>query len=138
MFVDDYLAALEAADIQGILSLFAADAVIHSPLYGEMPAREFYPALFADTAESKLTLKTVLHGEHDGKATVAFWFDFNWTLADGSPAPFSVVDIAKLDSDGLITELHIIYDTAPIRTLFEHSRHQARQGDTSAAAKDPS
>lgn len=126
MFVDEYLAALAAADVQRILSLFTADAVIHSPLYGDMPAKDFYPALFADTAESNLTLKTVLHGEHDGAATVAFWFDFGWTLANGSPAPFSVVDIAKLNSDGLITELHIIYDTAPIRTLFEDSQKQTR------------
>lgn len=127
MFVNDYLKALEGADVQGILALFTADAVIHSPLYGDMPAREFYPALIADTAESKLTLKTVLHGEHEGAATVAFWFDFGWTLANGSPAPFSVVDIAKLNSDGLITELHIIYDTAPIRTVFQDSQQQTRQ-----------
>lgn len=129
MFVHDYLAALEAGDVQRILTLFTADAVVHSPLYGEMPASEFYPALFADTAESKLTLKTVLHGDHDGSPTVAFWFDFDWTLANGSPAPFSVVDIAKLNADGLITELHIIYDTAAIRPLFEHSQQQTHHQD---------
>lgn len=129
MFVHDYLAALEAGDVQRILTLFTADAIVHSPLYGEMPAGEFYPALFADTAESKLTLKTVLHGDHEGWPTVAFWFDFNWTLANGSPAPFSVVDIAKLNSDGLITELHIIYDTSPIRPLFEHSQQQTQHKD---------
>lgn len=129
MFVHDYLAALEAGDVQRILTLFTADAVVHSPLYGEMPASEFYPALFADTTESKLTLKTVLHGEHDGSPTVAFWFDFDWTLANGSPAPFSVVDIAKLNPDGLITELHIIYDTAAIRPLFEHSQQETHHQD---------
>lgn len=129
MFVHDYLAALEAGDVQRILTLFTADAIVHSPLYGEMPAGEFYPALFADTAESKLTLKTVLHGDHEGSPTVAFWFDFNWTLANGSPAPFSVVDIAKLNSDGLITELHIIYDTTAIRPLFEHSQQQTHHKD---------
>ena len=129
MFVHDYLAALEAGDVQRILTLFTADAVVHSPLYGEMPASEFYPALFADTAESKLTLKTVLHGDRDDSPTVAFWFDFDWTLADGSPAPFSVVDIAKLNREGLIYELHIIYDTAAIRPLFEHSQQQTHQRD---------
>ena len=129
MFVHDYLAALEAGDVQRILTLFTADAVVHSPLYGEMPASEFYPALFADTAESKLTLKTVLHGDRDDSPTVAFWFDFDWTLADGSPAPFSVVDIAILNREGLITELHIIYDTAAIRPLFEHSQQQTHQRD---------
>jgi len=55
---------------------------------------------------------------------VAFWFDFGWVLADGTPAPFTVVDIAELTEDGLIANLHIIYDTSPIRGDFEQA-HEA-------------
>jgi hypothetical protein len=40
-----------------------------------------------------------------------------------------VVDIAKLNADGLITELHIIYDTAAIRPLFEHSQQPTHHQD---------
>ena len=47
---DAYLAALEASDEAGVLALFAADAIVHSPLYGPVPAAGFYPALFRDTS----------------------------------------------------------------------------------------
>ena len=117
-FVQEYLDALSAGDIDRILRLFTADAVVYSPLYGEMPAAEFYPALFNDTAESRLRLRTTMTGQHQGKPVVAFWFDFDWTLANGTPAPFSVVDIAELDMEGKIEVLRIVYDTAPIRAVF--------------------
>jgi hypothetical protein len=95
--IDDYLAALESGDAERVLALFAPDGIVHSPLYGAVPARQFYPTLFADTAESKLTLRRVFR---DDREAVAFWFDFAWVLADGTPAPFTVVDIAELTEDG--------------------------------------
>lgn len=116
--VEDYLAALESADADRVLALFTADAVVHSPLYGALPAREFYPALFRDTAEAKLTLRRVFR---DGDSAVAFWFDFAWVLSDGRPAPFTVVDVAELDGSGLIARLHIIYDTDPVREAFNRA-----------------
>jgi SnoaL-like domain len=108
--IDEYLAALEVGDAERVLALFAPDGIVHSPLYGSVPARQFYPTLFADTAEAKLTLRRVFC---DDREAVAFWFDFAWVLADGMPAPFTVVDIAELTEDGLIANLHIIYDTSP-------------------------
>jgi len=121
MFVDEYLSALESSDQTAVLRLFTEGAVVHSPLYGTMPAADFYPLLFEDTAESRLRLRSVLTGEHNGASATAFWFDFDWVLADGTPAPFTVVDIAELNAEGLITTLHIVYDTATVRPLFEKS-----------------
>jgi hypothetical protein len=119
--IDEYLAPLEVGDAERVLVLFAPDGIVHSPLYGSVPARQFYPTLFADTAESKLTFRRVFR---DDREAVAFWFDFGWVLADGTPAPFTVVDIAELTEDGLIANLHIIYDTSPIRGDFEQA-HEA-------------
>jgi ketosteroid isomerase-like protein len=45
-----YLGALGDADLTAMLSLFSEDAVVHSPLYGPVPAAKFFPALFSDTA----------------------------------------------------------------------------------------
>jgi hypothetical protein len=98
------------------LALFAPDGIVHSPL--RLCARSAVPTLFADTAEAKLTLRRVFR---DDREAVAFWFDFAWVLADGMPAPFTVVDIAELTEDGLIANLHIIYDTSPIRRDFEQA-----------------
>lgn len=120
--VDAYLAALSSADVDAVLELFKTDGVVSSPLYGEQPARTFYPALFADTAASALTLRRTLVSTADAPPTVAFWFDFDWTLVDGTPAPFSAVDVAELDPDGLIQHLHIVYDTHPIRSAWEQQR----------------
>lgn len=113
-----YLEALAAGDVEGITSLFAPGGRVHSPLYGVLPATEFYPALFADTRRSVLRLRQTLQGE----STVAFWFDFDWVLGDGTPAPFTVVDVAELDPDGRVTDLHITYDTHPLRGAWEQQR----------------
>lgn len=115
---EDYLAALESGDPRRVLELFAPDAIVHSPLYGDLLALDFYPRLFADTGDSKLTLRTVFHAEK----SIAFWFDFDWTLSNGTPAPFRVVDIAEVDDDGRISELHIVYDTANVREAFDALR----------------
>ncbi|CAL4861154.1 nuclear transport factor 2 family protein [Microbacterium sp. MM2322] len=111
--VQTYLRALSYADAELAASLFTPDGVVDSPLYGMQAARDFYPALFADTASSVLTLRKTLVSAD--AATVAFWFDFDWVLANGTPAPFTVVDVAEIGEDGLITRLHIVYDTHPIR-----------------------
>ena len=118
--VDAYLRALGTKDADLAISLFAPDGVVDSPLYGLLPARKFYPALFADTSASVVTLRKLLVS--DDSSTIAFWFDFDWVLADGSPAPFTVVDIAEL-RDGLITALHIVYDTYPLRDAWT-AQHQ--------------
>ena len=51
----DYLSALGRADLDALLALFTAGAVVYSPLYGPRPAGYFYAALLADTARSLLT-----------------------------------------------------------------------------------
>jgi hypothetical protein len=118
--VATYLRALTTADAGLVVSLFADDGVVHSPLYGVRPARDFYPKLFADTSQANLTLKSVMSGtDGAGETTVSFWFHFDWRLPSGAAAPFDVVDVATLGSDGMIKELHIIYDTVDVRPAFE-------------------
>src|SRR5688572_10142452 len=75
--VATYLRALSAADAPLAISLFADGGLIHSPLYGPLPATEFYPALFADTSRADLTLKSVMQGiDQEGAHTLSFWFHF--------------------------------------------------------------
>lgn len=115
-----YLRALTTADAELAVSLFSDDGSVHSPLYGPRPAADFYPALFADTSQANLTLKSVMSGEDQtGATTVSFWFHFDWRLPSGAAAPFDVVDVATLASDGKIKDLHIIYDTVDVRPAFE-------------------
>ncbi|EOT1824008.1 nuclear transport factor 2 family protein [Vibrio vulnificus] len=122
-----YLDALEKADIEKVLSLFTPDATVSSPLYGECKATDFYPELFGDTRSSKITLNGVMEGKSTRECTdlISIWFDFDWTLANGEPAPFNVVDVLEVDKDSrLITKLNIVYDTFNIRRSFNLSKKQ--------------
>jgi ketosteroid isomerase-like protein len=129
--VENYLTALEDADLNAMLGLFAPEAMVHSPLYGPTRAVDFYPRLFADTSDAQLTLKGVMRGSaRGGRAQIAAWFHFDWRLPSGRAAPFDVVDVMEVD-DELIAALHIVYDTVDVRPAFEadtgsHSwRHEA-------------
>lgn len=115
--VNNYLKALQAADYEAMLSLFVEDAVIISPLYGKCAAVSFYKDLFAATQQSFTTLNEVFTNAPGRKA--AFFFNYQWTLADGSICIFDCIDIIELNEWGKITQLQIIYDTALIRTAFE-------------------
>jgi SnoaL-like domain len=118
--VATYLRALATSDVDLVTSLFTSDGLVHSPLYGPMPAAQFFPALFADTRESILTLRSVMRGtDQDGTATLSFWFRFDWRLPSGVAAPFDVVDVAQLAEDGRIRTLHLVYDTVDVRPAFE-------------------
>lgn len=118
--VATYLRALASADADLAIALFSDDAVVHSPLYGPIAPKVFYPALFADTSASNLRLIGTMRGQDvDGAALLSFFFHFDWRLPSGRPAPFDVVDVARLTSDGLINRLHIVYDTVSVRPAFE-------------------
>lgn len=110
-----YLTALGEGDLDGVLALFRPGAVVHSPLYGPVPAAEFYPRLLADTGRSDLSLRGVAEGDHH----VSIWFRFDWTLPSGADAGFDCVDIMELDEEKRVTALHIFYDTVSTRPAFE-------------------
>lgn len=117
--VTDYLEALEQANLDDMLRLFTPTAIVHSPLYGPTPAMDFYPGLFADTSDARLTLKGVMHSSTStGTEQIAAWFHFDWRLPSGREAPFDVVDVMEVH-DGLISALHIVYDTVEVRPAFE-------------------
>lgn len=115
--IKKYLDALERADYENLISLFAPNAIVHSPLYGETEAEKFYKDLFKDTNKSVITLKDIFTSEDNSKGAVNFLYD--WTLSDGSPSSFDCVDIFKFNSDGKIQELTIIYDTSQTRPKFD-------------------
>ncbi|MCB1355262.1 MAG: nuclear transport factor 2 family protein [Maritimibacter sp.] len=111
-----YLAGLDAGDLDAVLALFAPGAEVVSPLYGTMPARDFYAALFADTEASDTTLLNIFDSSDNGGA-VALHFRYGWTLADGTPVAFEVVDVIELTrARDAFAKLTIIYDTAPLRS----------------------
>ncbi|MEK7616054.1 MAG: nuclear transport factor 2 family protein [Patescibacteria group bacterium] len=112
-----YLRCLERSDYENLIGLFASSAIIHSPLYGEVEAKNFYKDLFKDTTKSTISLKDIFMNEDESKGAVNFLYD--WVLADGSRVSFNCVDIFKFSSEGKIKELTIIYDTSQTRPKFD-------------------
>jgi SnoaL-like protein len=132
---DAYLLGLQAADVDAVVGLFAPNGMVHSPLYGILPAGDFYAKLFADTDDAQLTMRGVLRGNTPaGTPLIAIWFHFDWILRSGEPAPFDVVDVLKLDDAGKIATLHIVYDTTGVRPAFTRSTNAPRHaGDIPAS-----
>ena len=113
-----YVAGLESGDLDAVLALFEMDAVVVSPLYGEVPARDFFAAVLTDTQSSRPRLVDVLRSTDDPRA-VAARLRYGWTLSSGFEADFEVVDLFELGEHGdRFARLTIVYDTAPVRESF--------------------
>ncbi len=120
-FFRKYLDALNEGSLEKVLSLFDANAIVVSPLYGEIPAADFYRDLFADTSRSETTLLNMFEAMGDN-ASVALYFQYKWTLKSGKIVEFECVDVFEFAKDRKkFTKLKIIYDTAPIRAYFNES-----------------
>jgi len=117
-----YLDALNEGNLEKVLSLFAPDAVVVSPLYGEIPATTFYNDLFADTNRSETKLLNIFDSV-SGNSSLAIHFHYSWTLKNGKVVNFECVDIIEITPDTKkINKLKIIYDTAPLRAVFNESK----------------
>jgi hypothetical protein len=116
--LEAYLKGLEAGDAEMIINLFSRDGVIHSPLYGSLPAKDFYKDLFDDTTQSIITVLNFFQSTTNSN-TAAAHFKYEWTLKNGAKTNFEAVDVFNFDEHGKIKEMTIIYDTAQTRSAFE-------------------
>ena len=122
-----YIQFLAAADLVPLLNLFSADGLVMSPIYGTLPAKEFYEILAKDTTQSRLTIKGIF--EEPASGEVALYFQYDWTLQHGRQVSFDVVDILTFDEENRITSLKIIYDTVKAREWVEELRAERQGGD---------
>ena len=125
--VNNYLSALEAADLEKLLSLFTDDARVKSPLYGYINAKQFYSDLFVDTESSVLTVHDVFLSTSDNPKAAAH-FHYQWQMKNGSVTEFECVDVFEFDGGtGKIASLSIIYDSGRTRAAFEELRSEGLQ-----------
>lgn len=115
--IDGYFEALEAGDVAAILELFVDGAVVRSPVYGEMPAEEFYPRLSQDTASSEIEVLDRFVSREGSFAAVHF--RYRWTLQDGTVQEIEGMDVFDLAGDGRIRGLTIVYDAEAAREAVE-------------------
>ncbi|MDQ0574133.1 nuclear transport factor 2 family protein [Agromyces albus] len=111
-----YMEALGRSDYATIVGLFAPEGTVRSPFLGEMPAEPFFDRLGQASETNVITPIDVFLSEGDMRRAVAY-FQYDWTVRDGSLITFKVMDLFSFAPDGgdKVTYLDLIYDTHPIR-----------------------
>ena len=105
-----YLEAFTSGNLAGILSLFADDALVHSPTQEKPKAPgDFYPTLLEKSKGTIFRPKSYFAGEQPGMASVMF--DYRKPMQGGGMHVFSCVDVFSFDAKGKIKELWIVFDT---------------------------
>jgi hypothetical protein len=90
--IADYLRAMQAGDMAGVLACFSRSATVVSPTYGEMPVAAFYERLFADTVRVVIDLREVYAALDDPDRFVAH-FGYVWERRSGPVTDISLVDL---------------------------------------------
>ena len=113
--VREYLAALEAGDVERVVTLFEPEGWVVSPFLGRMTAREFFPKVVEVSSGTKLTVHDILISA-EGQPRAVGYFLYDWWLKDGSKVSFECADVFTFNPEtGKISSLVILYDTYPIR-----------------------
>ncbi|KAA1245051.1 nuclear transport factor 2 family protein [Aquimarina sp. RZ0] len=113
-----YLSFLEQGKVKEIVTLFTKEGIVISPVYGTLPASEFYETLADDTSSSELTFDGLFYEKESDR--ISLLFDYIWRLKKGNIVKFKVVDILEMTSENKIKKLTIIYDTV-------HSREEIKK-----------
>ena len=115
-----YIEFLSNGNVEKVVSLFAENGKVHSPIYGEKSAAKFYETLNEDTVHSELKIKGIF--EDSDTQNIALYFEYIWTMKSGKIVTFDVVDIVEFNNQNKISELRIIYDTVLSRKLVEEMK----------------
>jgi hypothetical protein len=107
--------SLGGSDYGAMKDLFTPGGRVKSPFLGEMPAGPFFDRLAAASAKNVITpIDIFLSNSAKNHATA--YFQYDWTVRDGTLITFKVMDLFTFEPDGdKVTYLDIIYDTHPIR-----------------------
>ncbi|NMQ30215.1 nuclear transport factor 2 family protein [Candidatus Accumulibacter phosphatis] len=110
-----YMTALGKSDYPMIKSLFSPEGKVRSPFLGEMLAGPFFDRLASASSMNVITPIDIFLSEAEKNHATAY-FQYDWTVRDGTLITFKVMDLFTFDPDSeKVTYLDLIYDTHPIR-----------------------
>lgn len=129
-----YLNAINTGSLPLVLSLFESpDAVVRSPIYGQMTAGTYYRILFSDTRHAIVRIRHVYEALSNAPS-IALHFSYTCITSNGHTVEFDGVDVFELTADQTrFTKLTIIYD--PTHTGFKPGQIQ-RNGAADATHLD--
>ena len=118
--VHKYLKALEAGDAEKAASLFVPDGWVQSPFLGRLPVREYVAKVAGSSSGTKLKVYDVLVSAEGHLRAVAY-YQYDWSLKDGSNVAFDCADVFNFDPDtGRIESIVLVYDTRPVRDVVQN------------------
>ena len=110
-----YMEALGRSDYALIKELFSSDGKVCSPFLGEMLSGPFFDRLAKASTDNKIAPIDIFLSHTEKNHTTAY-FQYDWTVNDGTLITFKVMDLFPFEPDShKITYLDLIYDTHPIR-----------------------
>ncbi len=101
--INAYLRGLEIRSYEQVIQLFAKDAVVHSPVYGQMKAAAFYKKYFSDTSNVQITLKNIFLSENNSSVAAV-----HFSLKSDVQGPFDFIDLFEFSPANKIINLKII------------------------------
>lgn len=111
-----YMSALGRSDYAAIKGLFAPGGRVRSPFLGEMPAGPFFDRLASASDRNLITPLDVFVNADPSRPTATAYFQYDWTVKDGTLISFKVMDLFTFDAaTHEVLTLDLIYDTHPIR-----------------------
>ena len=111
-----YITALGNSDYAAIKGLFAPGGVVRSPFLGELAAGPFFDRLAAASDRNVITPIEIFVSANN-KASATAYFQYDWTVKDGTLISFKVMDLFKFDpATATVLSLDLIYDTHSIRS----------------------
>jgi hypothetical protein len=117
--VHKYLSALEAGDADRAAALFVPHGWVQSPFLGRVSVRDYVNKVASASRHSKLTVHDVLVSAEGHLRAVAY-YQYDWSLRDGSNVKFDCADIFNFDAEsGHIESIVLVYDTDPVRAVVE-------------------
>ena len=118
--VRKYLAALEAGDAARAAALFVPHGWVQSPFLGRVSVRDYVNKVASASSRAKLTVYDVLVSAEGHLRAVAY-YQYDWSLKDGSHVTFDCADIFNFDPEsGHIESIVLVYDTDPVRAVVEN------------------
>ena len=118
--VRKYLSALEAGDADAAAALFVPGGWVQSPFLGRVPVKDYVNKVASSSNHSKLTVYDVMVSAEGHLRAVAY-YQYDWSLKDGSNVTFDCADIFNFDPEsGHIESVLLVYDTDPVRAAVEN------------------
>ena len=118
--VRKYLMALEAGDADKAAALFVPEGWVQSPFLGRVSVRDYINKVASASSHAKLTVHDVLVSAEGHLRAVAY-YQYEWSLKDGSNVTFDCADIFNFDPDsGRIESIVLVYDTDPVRAVVKN------------------